>query len=114
MQPMLLKEEVQGCCFSIGLGDGMVPCCLKTAASVGLSACHTGSRMGGTTGFTTGACPSTAVEAHESMQQSTDYSVESMQNGVVVSSSSVSFVLVAGVSFAAGALATVVGVSYRR
>jgi len=113
MQPVVLKEEVQGCCFSIGFGDGMLPCCLETAPSVALSACHTGRRMGGTTGFTTGVCPSTAEEAHASMEHSTAF-VGSMQSGFDVTSSSVSSVLFASVSFTVGALAAVVVVSCRR
>merc|ERR1719223_2078642 len=68
MQPPVLDEEPQGCCFSIGFGDGMQPCCLQTTASVGMSACSTETRMGGATGFTEGACPTTAEEAQQAMQ----------------------------------------------
>lgn len=115
MQPVVLEEETQGCCFSIGFGDGMQPCCLETEASVGLSACPMGRRMGGTTGFTEGVCPSTAEEAHESMQRtsSTTNFVESMQSDVG-SSSYFSSALVASLIFTVGALATFVVVSYRR
>lgn len=56
--------ETSGCCFSIGYGYEMEPCCLKVDSIHGDAAfCRTGQRIGGATGFNSGACPTTAAEA---------------------------------------------------
>lgn len=68
MQPAALQEESQGCCFSIGFGDLMQPCCLEATPNVGLSSCPVGRRIGGATGFSQGGCPNTAEEAHQAIQ----------------------------------------------
>lgn len=68
MQPVVLEEESKGCCFSIGFGDLMRPCCLEATPNVGLASCSVGRRIGGATGFSQGACPSSAEEAHQAMQ----------------------------------------------
>jgi hypothetical protein len=52
-----------GCCYSIGYGAMMVPCCLTTTEGVEERACETGKRMGGATGWVEGACPKSAEEA---------------------------------------------------
>jgi hypothetical protein len=51
------------CCYSIGYGAMMVPCCLNTTEGVEESACETGKRTGGATGWVEGACPTSAEEA---------------------------------------------------
>lgn len=55
--------HVEGCCFSIGYGALLKPCCLSANHVSDKSECNTESRMGGQTGFKTGSCPSTASEA---------------------------------------------------
>jgi hypothetical protein len=67
-EPAILEEEEQGCCFSIGLGDDMQPCCMVTTPHVGLSSCSVGSRIGGATGFKRGSCPDSAEEAQQAIQ----------------------------------------------
>jgi len=52
-----------GCCFSVGFGTGMMPCCLEVRRVHVKAACHSGARIGGATGFRTGACPTTAADA---------------------------------------------------
>jgi hypothetical protein len=64
----IADEEERGCCFSIGFGDGMRPCCLETTPNVGLSSCSVGSRIGGATGFRQGSCPDSAEDAHQAIQ----------------------------------------------
>lgn len=52
-----------GCCYSIGYGDEMLPCCLSTEHVANRSGCAVGERMGGATGYTSGNCPASALEA---------------------------------------------------
>ncbi|CAE7732794.1 PGSIP6 [Symbiodinium sp. CCMP2592] len=56
-------SEGLGCCFSIGFGAGMQPCCLKTERLVTFGSCRVGRRIGGLTGFAVGHCPRSAREA---------------------------------------------------
>jgi len=55
--------DAAGCCFSIGFGSGMMPCCLDVMRVRIKAACHSGARTGGATGFRSGACPRTAADA---------------------------------------------------
>merc|ERR1711907_480957 len=52
-----------GCCFSIGYGAMMKPCCLTTKKGVLRSKCPPHGRVGGAQGFTLGACPTSADAA---------------------------------------------------
>lgn len=53
-----------GCCYSIGYGTEMKPCCLVTEFALDSSECAIDlDREGGITGFVEGACPSTSREA---------------------------------------------------
>eukprot|EP00812_Abedinium_dasypus_P008773 NODE_2509_length_922_cov_222.486736.p2 GENE.NODE_2509_length_922_cov_222.486736~~NODE_2509_length_922_cov_222.486736.p2 ORF type:complete len:222 (-),score=65.72 NODE_2509_length_922_cov_222.486736:239-904(-) len=58
--PAAGTDSAVGCCYSIGYGERMAPCCLETAARVSRAACAVG---GHTTGFSSGDCPATAAEA---------------------------------------------------
>jgi len=58
-----LEESFNGCCFSIGLGMMMRPCCLSTQPDVPPSSCNTGKRLGSSTGFVLERCPKDADEA---------------------------------------------------
>eukprot|EP00937_MAST-01D_sp_MAST-1D-sp2_P002450 g2450.t1 len=51
------------CCFEIGYGSMMAPCCLKTQLVPAGYTCEMKKRFGGETGFAM-HCPSTAEEAH--------------------------------------------------
>uniref|UniRef100_A0A7S4PYM6 Peptidase S53 activation domain-containing protein n=1 Tax=Alexandrium monilatum TaxID=311494 RepID=A0A7S4PYM6_9DINO len=62
-QSLQLAGEVQGCCFSIGYGALMRPCCLSTQRAGDAGACKVGRRLGGATGYRAGACPQTAEQA---------------------------------------------------
>jgi len=66
------QEAPQGCCFSVGFGALMRPCCLSTKPSVLQSACSIEKRLGGATGFVSGACPKDADEAALQLSQLTD------------------------------------------
>lgn len=120
-QPIQLAEEAPfGCCFSIGFGALMRPCCLQTLPSVQLAFCHEGNRMGGATGFTEGVCPTTAEEAHETLQHlqsgSANYPMTNLLKGTSqhAEANTLPYALVACVSFAAGSLISVVVMMYRR
>eukprot|EP00927_Polykrikos_kofoidii_P051983 TRINITY_DN45757_c0_g1_i1.p1 TRINITY_DN45757_c0_g1~~TRINITY_DN45757_c0_g1_i1.p1 ORF type:complete len:526 (-),score=86.79 TRINITY_DN45757_c0_g1_i1:186-1763(-) len=67
----------RGCCFSIGFGDRMKPCCLQTKVVDGSSACRAATGFGGAKGFRKGACPLSADEAASNLAESnpTDPSV---------------------------------------
>lgn len=58
-----VSEAAAGCCFSVGFGAFMKPCCLRAFEVDQESACATGRRMGGETSFSKGICPSSAEEA---------------------------------------------------
>jgi len=61
-----------GCCYSIGYGSMMKPCCLETRVVADDAACNTNDEvLGGKTEFTNGACPLTADDAAELMSNST-------------------------------------------
>jgi len=57
------SRESRGCCYSIGYGDFMKPCCLTTDSAGDKGTCKTGSRMGGATGFSESSCPKNSDEA---------------------------------------------------
>jgi len=61
--PIETAADGAGCCFSIGFGAGMMPCCLAVKRVHAKAACHSGARIGGATGFHTGVCPTTAADA---------------------------------------------------
>merc|ERR1712070_390947 len=109
-----------GCCFSIGFGDRMRPCCLQTLPSVQLAFCHVGNRIGGATGFTEGSCPTTVEEAYESLQHSEPSGGNNPATTLLKvagqheePSSALPLALVACVSFAAGSFISVVVMMYR-
>lgn len=115
----LADESSSGCCFSIGFGALMRPCCLQTLPSAQLAFCHVGNRMGGATGFTEGVCPTTAEEAHETLQhlqQSTNNPTTTLLNGKRwhAKISALPYVLIACVSFAAGSIISVAVMISRR
>lgn len=53
----------KGCCFSVGFGSMMKPCCLKVWSAGGEVDCQVGQRLGGAIGYTDGPCPATAAVA---------------------------------------------------
>lgn len=58
----------EGCCFSIGFGDLMKPCCLKVEMTTE-DGCKVGRRIGGATGFRLGVCPDSSDEAAALLKQ---------------------------------------------
>merc|ERR1712129_170574 len=58
-----------GCCFSIGYGDRMRPCCLSSREVVAREECRTAKRFGGVTAFHAGSCPASADEAADLIQE---------------------------------------------
>jgi hypothetical protein len=56
-----------GCCYSIGFGDLMKPCCLTTTRGSS-NACNVGKRLGGQTGFSETACPATPEDAQQMLR----------------------------------------------
>ena len=63
----VLRAKMEGCCFMIGYGDMMKPCCLKTIPLPKNARCRQQRRMGGATGYAN-KCPKTAQEAHRILQ----------------------------------------------
>lgn len=60
----LQSSDSKGCCYSIGFGSFMKPCCLRTAEAVDETQCGTGRRLlGGSMGFSATVCPRSAQEA---------------------------------------------------
>merc|ERR1719277_2286403 len=59
-----------GCCFSIGFGDRMKPCCLTVETNMSDGACRASAtlRLGGATGFSAQGCPSSPEEARELLE----------------------------------------------
>eukprot|EP00397_Hematodinium_sp_SG-2012_P037030 GEMP01040063.1.p1 GENE.GEMP01040063.1~~GEMP01040063.1.p1 ORF type:complete len:201 (+),score=35.26 GEMP01040063.1:304-906(+) len=55
-----------GCCFQIGYGSMMKPCCLKTE-SLSEATCKIDRRMGGASGWAS-TCPASAEQANEIIQ----------------------------------------------
>lgn len=54
----------KGCCFSVGYGDGMLPCCLDIqSAQTAVGGCLVDGRLGGMTAWLPGTCPRSAREA---------------------------------------------------
>jgi hypothetical protein len=76
--------------------------------------------MGGATGFTEGVCPTTAEEAHETLQHLQSASASNPTTNLLKGASqhaetgALPYALVAFVSFAAGSLISVVVMMYRR
>jgi len=127
LQPVVLEESPaldatpHGCCFSIGFGDFMRPCCLQTSPNVQLSACNVESREGGATGFAEGVCPTTADEAQESLQHTYSASANHPMGNALLgtqqhvdSASVLPLAFVACLCFALGSLVSVVVMRYRR
>merc|ERR1712080_151028 len=67
-QQMARQNANNGCCFSIGYGSLMIPCCLKTSNGP-KEDCLIGPRIGGATGWSP-TCPSNAKEAHNILNKS--------------------------------------------
>mmetsp|Transcript_13990 Transcript_13990/g.29210 ORF Transcript_13990/g.29210 Transcript_13990/m.29210 type:complete len:138 (-) Transcript_13990:107-520(-) len=63
------KSELLGCCFSIGYGDYMKPCCLQTQRMASLGSCKVAHRLGGVTAFQLNRCPRNAREAGKLIQR---------------------------------------------
>jgi hypothetical protein len=64
-----VAKDPSGCCFSIGYGDGMRPCCLSSKKVDGPEACSVGERLGGAAAFHAGRCPASADEAADLIKQ---------------------------------------------
>jgi len=76
-----LKEpstEPQGCCFSIGYGNRMRPCCLQSKKMNSPEVCNVGQRLGGTTAFHAGMCPASADEAANLIQHTAASQLQSV------------------------------------
>lgn len=59
-----------GCCFSIGYGAFMKPCCLRTWRIAADASCDSSeARVGGAPGHRVGACPASADEAAQFIEQ---------------------------------------------
>jgi len=68
----LTAEQVSqslGCCYSIGYGSMMRPCCLRTESMTTLGSCPVGHRIGGAMGFCVGSCPTSAEQAGKMLQK---------------------------------------------
>ena len=61
---MISQKKPKGCCYTIGYGDRMKPCCLTTQLT-DKAACTSSDRPGGATGYTSGECPTSADEAKQ-------------------------------------------------
>jgi len=61
--------EASGCCFSIGFGALMKPCCLHAETVASEGACKVKKRIGGATGYHSGDCPATPAEAADLINQ---------------------------------------------
>merc|ERR1711957_546047 len=66
---MGIEAASGGCCFEVGFGDMMKPCCLKTREVTSLASCPAAKREDGKTGFTSGACPATAEAANQMLEK---------------------------------------------
>merc|ERR1711933_662469 len=62
----LQNSQRQGCCYVIGYGAYMAPCCLKWQMVNDEAECNEASRgrVGGAAGFNRTGCPTSAIEAH--------------------------------------------------
>jgi hypothetical protein len=80
-----LPEQPQaGCCFSLGFGALMKPCCLQAKEVDDVSSCHVEDRMGGASSSNIGRCPTSADEAAKLMKKNSHGLV---QNGLVAAAS---------------------------
>merc|ERR1712232_337738 len=61
------NNDGRGCCFSIGYGAYMKPCCLKQHVVSSSEDCQTQAKQGATS-FYQGECPATAEEAENLMR----------------------------------------------
>jgi len=61
--------KASGCCFSIGFGALMKPCCLHAETVASEGACKVENRIGGATGYHSGGCPATPAEAADLINQ---------------------------------------------
>jgi len=61
--------KASGCCFSIGFGALMKPCCLTAETVASEGACKVENRIGGATGYHSGGCPATPAEAADLINQ---------------------------------------------
>jgi len=61
--PLRSVAQAQGCCFAIGYGAMMRPCCLQTELASDVSRCRASQRLGGASGYSTSGCPTSATQA---------------------------------------------------
>lgn len=59
----LSQLSTAGCCFSLGYGSMMKPCCLETQSVSDVSSCKREPRMGGASSYSLGNCPVDADDA---------------------------------------------------
>jgi len=64
IMPMGEDDDLGSCCFKIGYGAMMKPCCLNIVDASSEEECMTGSRLGGATGWAE-QCPTSAEEASD-------------------------------------------------
>merc|ERR1712129_494129 len=53
----------QGCCYAIGYGAMMRPCCLQTELVSNISMCRMSQRLGGAAGYSARGCPISDMQA---------------------------------------------------
>mmetsp|Transcript_41418 Transcript_41418/g.66605 ORF Transcript_41418/g.66605 Transcript_41418/m.66605 type:complete len:200 (+) Transcript_41418:636-1235(+) len=63
-------HEGEGCCFTIGFGAQMEPCCLEVLnEKVSRSKCEESKRLGAATGWSASTCPASALEGAQIVKQ---------------------------------------------
>jgi len=73
--PATPATSANGCCYSIGYGDMMKPCCLKTDVTENKTKCDSKKMgFGGASGWAA-TCPSSAAEAHSMLSPTKPSSV---------------------------------------
>merc|ERR1712008_162248 len=61
--PLRSVANAQGCCYAIGYGAMMRPCCLQTELVSNISMCRMSQRLGGGAGYSARGCPISAMQA---------------------------------------------------
>lgn len=81
-----IVNDSDGCCYSLGYGAMMKPCCLTTEAVAKQGACLTEDRIGGSTGYSASGCPRTASEADSWLKKAEAAHKHEQEPPVLVSS----------------------------
>merc|ERR1711924_98052 len=76
-------KEAVGCCFSLGYGAMMKPCCLEAHSVSDVKKCPVATRLGGASGYKLGKCPATSEEAAEAFNAQKRSSKTLMQTSKV-------------------------------